>query len=156
RGESQPLDARQGSRLADQARERVSGLAISEAAEVDSREHELAMALGDPPADLRENRPGTTAPRAPADERNDAEGTREGAAVLDLHERAHALESRLAANAADRADVSRDRGGRLASDARQHHNVGRHACEGAVEPGTAADDVHLPVRPRLARDRLAR
>ena len=46
--------------------------------------------------------------RGAAHERNHAEGTRERAAVLDLHEGANAVELRVGLDAADRADVAGD------------------------------------------------
>ena len=64
RREAQALDPGQRARLADESRQRVPRLAIAEAAEVDARKHDLAMALRDAALDLREHRAGAPAARA--------------------------------------------------------------------------------------------
>ena len=116
RAEPQPLEPRRRARLADEPRQVVAGGAVAEAAEVDAGEHDLAMALRDAALDLGEHRSGAAAARGAAHERDDAEVARERAAVLDLHERANAIEARVGLDAADRADVAGDeRGGLLAS-----------------------------------------
>ena len=66
------------------------------------------MALRDPRPDLAEHGVGAAAARGAADERDHAERARERAAVLDLHERAHAVEPRVGLHATDRADVAGD------------------------------------------------
>ena len=55
RREPQALDPRQRARLADQSRQRVARLPIAEAAEVDTGEDDLAMALRDAALDLAEH-----------------------------------------------------------------------------------------------------
>ena len=92
RGETQPLHSGQRAGLANQPREGVPVLAVAEASEVHAREHDLAMTLRHPPANLGENRAGATAACAATNERDDAEGARERTAVLDLHERADPLD----------------------------------------------------------------
>ena len=109
RREPQALDALDRAGGADQAGQRHPGGAVAEATEVDAREDDLTMALGDAPADLSEHRVGAAAAGGAADERDHAERTRERAAVLDLHERAHAVEPRVRLHAADRADIAGDR-----------------------------------------------
>jgi hypothetical protein len=70
---------------------------------------------------------------APADERDHAEVAREAAAVLDLHERAHAVEASVGLHAAQRADVAATRPASPRS-ARDHGDVsGRPAKESAAE-----------------------
>ena len=59
---------------------------------VDAREDDLAVSLGDARRISLRTAVGGAAPRAAADERDHAERARERAAVLDLHERAHAVE----------------------------------------------------------------
>ena len=93
---------------ADQARQGHPGGAIAEAAEVDAGEHDLAVALRRPPPDLAEHGLGRAAAGGAAHERDDAERAREGAAVLDLDERAHALEPVVRLHAADRPHVGGD------------------------------------------------
>ena len=58
---------------------------------------------------LTEHGLGSADPGRPADEGDHTEGTRERAAVLDLDERAHAVEPVLGVDAADRAHVARDK-----------------------------------------------
>ena len=52
RREPQPREPRRRAGLADEPRERVAGLAVAKAAEVDAGQHDLAVPLGDAPADL--------------------------------------------------------------------------------------------------------
>ena len=91
------------------------------------------MALRDAPADLAEHRVGAAAARGAADERDHAERARERAAVLDLHERAHAVEPRVGLHAADRADVAGDRLDRLLDLARDDGDVRGQPGEGVLE-----------------------
>src|SRR5262245_55488829 len=105
RGQSKPVDARDGARLAHEPRQRIAGVAVAEAAEVHARQHDLAVALRRAATDLREQVLRPPAPRAAADDRDDAERARERAAVLDLHEGARPLEPRLALDARHSADV---------------------------------------------------
>ena len=156
RGEPQPLDAWNRAGLADEPRERIAGLAVAEAAEIHPGEHDLAMALRNTPANLAEHRARTPAPGSAADERDHAEGAGKGAAVLDLDERTCSLDARVAADATDRADVSRNCVGCLAPDAREDRHVFRQSFERTLEPGPATHDEDTPVRSRAARDHLAR
>ncbi len=115
------------------------------------------MPLGDPAADLAEDRLDTAAARAAANERDDAEGAGEGAAVLDAHEGPRALEAPIRLDAADRADVTGDEGGRLLGAAADDDHVrGQSRERVAGEVGAAARDVDPPVRARGPRDRPAR
>src|SRR5439155_26220983 len=110
RAEPEPLEPASRSSLADEPRQVVAGGAVAEAAEVDAGEHQLTVTLVDAAADLLENRLGAPAARRTADERDDAEAARERAAVLDLHERSHAVEPGVGLHAADRPHVARHRG----------------------------------------------
>ena len=72
RRQAQTLQARRRAGLAHEPRQRVAALTIAEAAEVDAREHDLAMALLDPPDDLPQDRAGARGfakPRARAGSR---------------------------------------------------------------------------------------
>jgi hypothetical protein len=136
--------------LADEARQRETRLAVAEAAEVDARQHDLAVALRDTTADLGEHVGGPPAARAAADERDHAEGAREGAAVLDLDEGADPVEPRLGPHAADRADVARDGSRGLLRPPGDDDDVLRQARERAGEVGRAAGDVDAAVIARGA------
>src|SRR5918996_5516023 len=138
RRKPQARDARQLPRLAHETRERVAGLAVAEAAEVDAGEDYLGMTLCDPAADLGEYGAGAAAAGSPADERDDAERARERAAVLDLHERPRPVEPRVGLDAADRAHVAGHGRGHLLARPRDHGDVS--ACRGkrALEIGRAA------------------
>src|SRR5439155_7617916 len=104
--EAQALEPVDRARLAHQLREVVACRAVSEATEVDAGEDDLAVTLPDASADLGEHRGGAAAARRAAHERDHAEVARERAAVLDLHERAYAIEPRVGLDTADRADVA--------------------------------------------------
>src|SRR4029078_6508553 len=106
--ESQALSAGQRTGLANEPRQHVTGLAIPEAAEVHAGQDDLPMTLGDATLDLDQHRIGTATARRPANERDHAERTGEGAAVLDLHEGASTLESGVGLNAAECADAGGD------------------------------------------------
>ena len=108
RREAQALQPRRAAGLADEPRQRVTGGAVAEAAEVDAGQHHLAMPLIDATTNLREHRRGGAAARCAAHERDHAERARERAAVLDLHERSDAVEPVLGVDAADRANVAGD------------------------------------------------
>src|SRR5206468_6388530 len=56
RGESQALDAGDGTRLTVEAGERVARSAVAKAAEIHAGQHDLALALRGPPSDLGEDR----------------------------------------------------------------------------------------------------
>ena len=154
--ETKPLDAGQRSGLADQPRQRVSRVAVAEAAEVDAREDDLAVTVRDAPLDLRQHRSRAAATRRAAHERDDAERARERAAVLDLHERTRSLEARVRPDAADRADVSGDGVGNRFARPRDHGDVRCDRLEGTGEVRGAPGHVHAPVRSRSARHGLAR
>ena len=155
-GQPKPLDTGERTGFAHESRERVPGFAVAEAAEVDAREDDLAMPLRHAPLDLGKNGSGAAAPRAAANERDHAERARERAAVLDLHERARALETRVRLDAADRADVARDDVGNVLARPCDHGDVGRDLLEGVTQVRGAARHVDPSVRPRGARDGLAR
>src|SRR4051794_14874489 len=110
RGQPQPREPGRRAGLADQARKVVARFTVAVAPEVDSGEDDLAVALADATPDLGEHRVGAPAARRTAYEWDHAEVAREGAAVLHLHERAHAVEPSLVLDAADRTHVPRDRG----------------------------------------------
>src|SRR5205814_1893376 len=94
----EPLD---GSGLADEPRQRAASLPVAVAAEVDSRQHDLAVTLCDPLLDLTQDSAQRPATRAAAHERNDTEVAGEAAAVLDLHERPDPVEPRVGSDACD-------------------------------------------------------
>ena len=144
---------------ADEPRERVARVAVAEAAEVDAREHDLACGPARRAAGSRASTASArAAARAAADERDHAEVAREAAAVLDLHERANALEPRVVV-ARSRARRRRRRprpasprcGGRTTTTL-----PGRPSS--ASPPRFAAQPVTYtrPMRARGARRRLAR
>src|SRR5207247_11163354 len=141
-GQAQALQPRSCPSLAHKPRQRVAALAVTEAPEVDPRQHHLAMTLLDPLPDLPQNRVRTTAARGSADERNHAEPAREAAPVLDTHERTHAVEPRVGLNASDRADVPRDERRRLLRPTRDDGHVVGQAVERLLEVGPAAG--HVP------------
>src|SRR3954469_17285419 len=90
--------------LPHEARKLVARVAVAVAAEVDPGEHDLAMSLLDAPARLGEHRGGGAAARRAAHEWNHAEVAREAAAVLDLDERANAVEPGVCLHATECAD----------------------------------------------------
>src|SRR5260370_20939050 len=118
RRESEPLEPGRRPGGAHKARQVVVRGTIAVAAEVDPREHDLAVALLHSAADFREHGAGRAAARSAAHERNDAKAAAEAAAVLHLHKRAHAVEPGVCLHAADRADVARDEAGRLLAPTR--------------------------------------
>src|SRR5436309_3335537 len=80
-------------------------------------------------------------------ERNDAEVAGEAAAVLDLHERADAIEPPLALDACDRSDVSGDHSRRVLAPARDHVDVRRQPGERVGgEIRSATRDIDAAVR----------
>ena len=100
------------------------------------------MPLGDSPPNLPQHRVRRPTPRPPADERDDTEVAREATAVLHLHERADTVERGMAGDARDRADVTRDRGGRLLARPSDDGDVVRQAGEriGGEVRGTAGGE----------------
>jgi hypothetical protein len=157
RGETEALEARRRACLAHEAREVVAGGAVAVAAEVDAGEDDLAVALCDAAADLREHCVGAAAARRAADERDDAEVAREAAAVLHLDEGADAVEPRIRLDAADRTDVAGDELRRLLAAARDDDDVVRQARERVLcEVRAAAGHVDAAVGARGARGLLAR
>ncbi len=156
RAEPQPLEPRRGTGLADEARQVVAGIPVAEAPEVDAGQHDLAVPLRDAACDLAEHGGrAATARRAPH-QRDDAEVARERAAVLDLHERANAIEARVRLDAADRPHVARDERGGLLAPFRDDDDVRRQPGEARrAEVGAAAGDVDATVRASGARRRLA-
>jgi hypothetical protein len=156
RGQPQPLDSGHRPRLAHKPRECVAGLAIAEATQVHTCEHDLPMTLRHAPANLREHALRTSAARLAPDEWDDAEGARERATVLDLHERPGALEPRLALGTPDRADIRCHHRRRLVARARDDVHVPGQAFEGVREVGRTARDIDPPMRPRRTSRGLPR
>ena len=113
RREPQALEAVDRACVADEPGQGHPGCAVAEAAEVDAGEHDLAMTLRRPAPDLGEHGVGGAAARGAAHERDDAERTREGAAVLDPDEGAHSLEPMVRLDATDRPHVGGDGIGEL-------------------------------------------
>ena len=156
RAQAQAVQAGDRAGRPHQARQVDARDAVAEAAEVDARQDDLAVALTDPAPNLVEHGVGTPAAGGTAHERNHAEPARERTAVLDPDEGPNALEPRLRPDTADRADVAGDeRGGILGAPGDDHH-VRRQAREtGPGEVGRAPGHVDALVRPRGPRRRLA-
>ena len=149
RREPQARQAGNRTGLSQEASERVTRFAVAIAAEIDPGQHHLPVTLVDPAANLAEDRGGAPAAGTAPHERNDAEVAGEAAAVLHLHEGAHAVEPRFGLDAADRADIARHKLRGLLAAAGNHSYVGGHAGERiAGEIGAAARDVNARVRPR--------
>ena len=70
---------------------RLAGKIIAPGGDVDARQHDLAIAIGDETAHLLDRLAGRHRARIAASEGNDAEGAAMIAAILDLHESAGAL-----------------------------------------------------------------
>ena len=167
RRQAQTLEARRRADLAHEPRQRVAALTIAEAAEVDAREHDLAMALLDPLDDLPQDRAGAAASRRPAHERDHAEFAREAAPVLDADKGADTVEPRIGLNASDRADVARDERRSVLGSPRDDGHVLGQTCERArrgwphTRSRTRADGCAPPerrpdatcARPRSSRSR---
>src|SRR5206468_12283320 len=130
----------------DEPGQRVAGSAVAVAAEVDTGEHDLHVALSNAPTGLAEHRSGGAAPGRAANRRDHAEGAREAAPVLDLHERAHAVEPRVGLHATDGADVAGDEAGRVLAAPGDDHDVLGKAVEAVgSQARTAAGHVHAPM-----------
>ena len=164
RREAEALEPVEGARLPDQAGQRETSLAIAETSEIDTGQHDLTMPMLHTPTDLGEHRVRRAAARPAADERDHAERTREGAAVLDLDERAHPVEPAGGLHAADRADIAGHCLGRILAAARYDRDVaghGRERLRREVGCATRHEDTAARARrlrhclPRL-RDRLVR
>src|SRR5213082_2150879 len=141
----------------DEPRQVESLLTVAIAAEVDAREHDFAMPLRDAAGDLGEHGARAAAARTAPDERDDAEVAREAAAVLDVDERADAIEARVSLHATERADVARDEVRRRLAPARDDRDVVRQADERVSgEIRSAAGDEDATVRARRPSGRLAR
>src|SRR2546430_4560985 len=130
RREAEPLEPRPGADLAHQSRQRITGRAGPVAPEVDAREDNLPVSVRDAPPHLVEHRGRGPTARRTADERDHAEVAREAAAVLDLHERAHAVEPGIGLNAADRTHVPGYEGRRLLTRPGDDGHVGRQTRKG--------------------------
>ncbi len=157
RGEAQTLDAVDRACLADESGERVARASVAEAAEVDAGEHDFAVPLGGAAPNLGEHRGSVAAAGRAADERDHAEVARERAAVLDLHERPHTIEPMLRPDAADRADVARDRVCRLfARPCDDGHVAGEPVEPRTGKAGGATRHEHTRVGARRPRYGLAR
>src|SRR6266851_3181930 len=157
RREAEPLEPRHGADLAHQSRQRITGRAVSVAPEVDAREDDLLVSVCDAPPDLVEHCDRRPTARRAADERDHAEVAREAAAVLELDERAHAVETGISLNAADRTHVPGHEGRRLLARPGDDGYVGRQTRKGvAGEVRRAARDVDARVRARHACSGLAR
>jgi hypothetical protein len=123
RRQAQTLEPGRRTGLANEPRERVPMLPVSEAAEVDPCEDDFAVPLLDALANLPQDRVGCTAPRSAAHERDHAELAREAAPVLDADERAHAVEPRVGPDASNRTDVPGHERGRLLGPPRDDGHV---------------------------------
>ena len=122
------------------------------AAEVDARQHDLAVALLDAAPNLGEDRLRPPAARRAAHLRDHAEIAREAAAVLNLDERAHPVETCIRLDAADRADVTGDEAGVSSLGLATTMTFAGRPREGvAGEVRAAAGDVDPAVRPRRTR-----
>src|SRR5207245_2746374 len=154
RAETKPLKPRGGTRGAHEVRQVVPRGTVAEAPEIDARQDDLAVTLRDAAPDLGKNGLGAPAARLPPDERDDTEVARERAAVLDLHEGADAIESRVGLDAADRADVTRDEARRLLARLCNDGDVLGERL--AAEVRAAPRHVDAAVRPRGAGGRFAR
>ena len=152
----QPLQAGRRARLPHESRECVTGGPVAEAAQVDARQHDLAVSVRDAPPDLGEHGSGRATSRSSADEGNHAERARERAPVLDLHECSDAIEAVVGGHAADRADVAGDEGGRLVACPPSDDDARRQARKGAVEVRGAPGDVHRVRRAGRPADGLTR
>src|SRR2546430_343966 len=106
RREAEPLEPGHGADLAHQSRQCTTGHAVPIAPEVDAREDNLPVSVRDAPPHLVEHRGRGPTARRTADERDHAKVAREAAAVLDLHERAHAVEPSISLYAADRTHAA--------------------------------------------------
>ena len=109
RREPESLDAGDPAGLTEEEREPVARLAVAEAAEIHAREDDLAVALPDPATNLGEHGLRSPAACPTTHERDHTEGAREGAAVLDLDERARPFQPWAGLHAPDRAHVTGDR-----------------------------------------------
>src|SRR5437764_13713686 len=139
----------------DEPRQVESLLTVAIAAEVDAREHDFAMPLRDAAGDLGEHGARAAAARTAPDERDDAEVAREAATVLNLDERADAIEASVRLHAADRTDIAGDELGGLLAALRDDDDVLGQAGEsagGEVRPATG--DVDTVMCPCGARRRL--
>ena len=115
------------------------------------------MPLLDAARDLGEHRFGRRLREAPRTSGMTQKPHEKLAAVLHLHERAHAVEPRVGLHAADRADIPGDRGRRLLAAPRDDDDVLRRALE-RVLPRFAPQPVTYtrPCVRASARDGLAR
>src|SRR3954453_4589543 len=95
RGQPKAPETRKGAGLSDQSGEVVRVRAIAIAPQIHPGEHDLLMAVLDPSAVLSKDGCGRAASRGATHLGNDAEGAREAAAVLDLHESAHPVEANI-------------------------------------------------------------
>ena len=117
---------------------------VAKTAQVDPGEHDLVVALRDAAADLVQDGVGRATARTAANKRDHAEGAAEGAAVLDLHEGAHAVQPYVSVDAADRPEIAGDEVGRLLARARHDHDVLGSPAKGRRRDSRAAGDVHTP------------
>src|SRR5262249_35021028 len=134
-------------RLAHETCEPVTGSAVAVAPQVDSRQDNLAVPLLDAVADFAQNGSRVAASRRAPNEWDDAEVAGEAAAVLDLHERADAIEPRVGLDASNRADVPGDRVGRVFPPPGDDGDIVRKSGECVTgEVGTAPRDVDARMR----------
>src|SRR6266566_164039 len=156
RRQAQPLEAGHGADFTHQSRQGIAGRAVPVAAEVDPGEDDLLVPVRDAPPNLIEHRGRGAAPRSTTDERDHAEVAGEAAAVLDLYERTHAVETGICLNAADRAYVSGHEGRCLLARPGDHRHIGGQAREGvAGEIRRAAGHVNAAVGACRTGGRLA-
>ena len=141
RSRSTPGD---GADLADQPRQPVPGLAVAVAAQVDSREDDLAVTLRDAALDLGEHGGRRAAPRRAPNLGDHAEAAREAAPVLDLHEGAHPAEADVRLDAPERPDGACDEAGRSFARKPDDFDVLGKPVEAPFEVRRAAGHVDAP------------
>jgi hypothetical protein len=147
RREPETRETRDRAGLPHEAREVVPGGAVAEAAEVDAGQDDLAVALLDPAADLSQDRGCRSAAGRTSDVGDHAERTAEATAVLNLHERTHAVETDADVRTAESADVGRNEARSVLAPHRDDSHVPGQAGEGPPrEIRAAAGHVH-PLRP---------
>jgi hypothetical protein len=131
--EPEPSEARRRAGVADEPRKVVACGPVPVATEVDPREDDLSVTLGDPAADLGEHGLRRPAARGTADLRDHAEGAGEAAPVLDLDESPDAVEPEARLDATNRAYVAGDGIRRPLARERNDRDVGGKTVEGAAE-----------------------
>jgi hypothetical protein len=157
RRQAQPFQAGNRADLTHEARQRIAGRSVPIAAEIDPGEDDLLVPVRDASLDLAEHGRRGAASRSTANERDHTEVAGEAAAVLDLHEGAHPVETGVRLDAADCAHVPGHEGRCLLARPGDDRDVGGETREGvAGEIRRAAGHVDALVRSRRAHCGLAR